>query len=117
MVLGFRAISRAGAKMAEDQKAREQRATSARATVVAIEKSGSQVRNATVTMKIRLRLEEGDKREVWGFWEVELAHVPAVQPGAKMTVRVDADNPKVCFPTIPGVEHSLMVERMDKQQV
>ncbi len=115
IVLLFLFISRAGERMIAAQRAREQQATPARASVVAIDQSGAQVRSGTVLMKIRLRHEASDGRELIGFWEVDLAHVPAVQPGAQMTVRIDKDNPGLCFPTIPGVQHSLAAERRDKR--
>jgi hypothetical protein len=102
----LRWLSRGGAEIAAEHAARLQRATQTRATVRAIERSQALRKRGTVAVKVRLRVEGPEARETVGIWEVDLVHIPAIQPDKVLDVRVDADDPGRCYPAFAGATHS-----------
>jgi hypothetical protein len=97
-----------GARLEAEHKARLERATRVRATVLAIENSAPQRKRGTVLMRVRLRVQGAEARETVGAWEVELAHIPAVQPEKVLAVLIDADDATRCYPAFAGARHSAL---------
>lgn len=90
----------------EDELRIKQAIPGATAKVIAL--GNSYVSRTYGSMSVGLRLEItppfGEPYQVISVWEVQPIHVPEVQVGKTIPVKVDAKNPKVIYPDVPWAE-------------
>ena len=112
--IAFRTIMapmRGGVEMQEkiaEYKKREARAVWTGATVVTVDKPKID-RYGMRKLKVDLRLEvespSGEKYQVKTSWLVDEDMMPQIQPGASLSVKIDAEDPETIYPNMPGVEY------------
>ena len=107
-VLLFRYMSKQGEKIVADHAAHLARCKSAKARVLQLGKSVSQVRNGTVTLKIRLEIQPSDapSYETSTVWEVPQTALVQLQPEQVVPVKIDPDDPQRVYPTLSGARFS-----------
>jgi hypothetical protein len=91
-----------------EYKIRESQAVWAGATVVTVNKPKMD-RYGMRKLKVDLRLEvespSGGKYQVKTAWLVDEDMMPQIQPGASLSIKIDAEDPEVIYPNMRGVEY------------
>jgi hypothetical protein len=91
-----------------EYKKRESQAVWAGATVVTVNKPKMD-RYGMRKLKVGLRLEvespSGEKYQVKTVWLVDEDMMPQIQPGASLSIRIDAEDPEIIYPNMRGVEY------------
>lgn len=109
IVLGVRAMIRAGAKLEAESRARIAAARPAQATVRSIASAAMQRSRGYGSMKsvIVTLAVDGADAEANGFWTLDSARISEVAVGAQVPVKIDAADPTLAYPALPGVEHDI----------
>ena len=93
---------------AKEHKERYAKAVWAGATVVTVDKPKMD-RYGMRQLKVRLRLEVetqgGETYPAKTTWLVEESVMPQMVPGARVSVRVDAEDPALIYPNMNGIEY------------
>lgn len=99
-------LARGGKKIMAEREEKLKRATKAQATVVQLGKSSPRPKSGTTIVKLRLEVKppQGEAYEVSTVWEVQQTHLPQVQPGQKVGVKIDAENAKMVYPNVNWAE-------------
>jgi hypothetical protein len=89
-------------------KKRESQAVWAGATVVTVNKPKMD-RYGMRKLKVDLRLEvespSGENYQVKTVWLVDEDMMPQIQPGASLSIKIDAEDPEIIYPNMRGVEY------------
>ena len=89
-----------------EYKKRESQAVWAGATVVTVDKPKMD-RYGMRKLKVGLRLEvespSGEKYQVKTAWLVDEDMMPQIQPGASLSIKIDAEDPEIIYPNMRGV--------------
>jgi hypothetical protein len=106
MFLVFWWLAQGGKKIAAEREERLKRATKAQATVVQLGKSSPRPKSGTTIVKLRLEIRppQGEVYEVSTVWEVQQTHLPQIQPGQKVGVKIDVDNSEIIYPNVNWAE-------------
>lgn len=110
IVVGLVAIVRAGARMQREAEARIAKARRAEATVRSVSSAPmqDQVRLRTsVKVVLDVADDAAGVREAFGFWTLDTARLAELAAGRVVPVRIDADDPTLAYPALPGVEHDI----------
>jgi hypothetical protein len=107
-VLVFWRIVQGGKRMEAEQKNRLARSLPAKAKVLQIGKSVTQVKLGTVVVKLRLEVtpQGAAAYQVTTVWEIQQAALAQIQQDHWVPVKVDADNPLVIYPNVAWAEFS-----------
>ncbi len=102
IVLGIVYAMRAGDKILAQQQARIDSATPAQATVVDLGRSNIQPHQDTITVRLFLEVQSNYRPpyRVHSVWNVDAAHIPQIQPGATVAVKIDQSDQQLVFPNV-----------------
>jgi hypothetical protein len=94
-------------KIAESKK-REKRAVWAGATVITVNKPKMDrygMRQLKVDLLLVVESPVGEKYQAKTSWLVDEDMMPQIQPGASLSVRIDAEDPEIIYPNMRGVDY------------
>jgi hypothetical protein len=110
----YRAVQapiRKGEKKLQDfaeYKKRQSQAVWAGATVVTINKPKMNHygrRQLKVDLRLEVESPAGEKYQVRTAWLVDVDVLSQIQPGASVSIKIDAEDPQIIFPNMRGVEY------------
>lgn len=89
-----------GNKAAAAQRAREARAARASASILQIGKSSPRPRQGSTVVKLRLEVHPpaAEAYQVSTVWDVQQANLSQIQPGQKVSVKIDAEDAQRVYP-------------------
>jgi hypothetical protein len=114
--IAYRAIQapmREGKKKQKEMAAfteRVARAVWAGATVVTVNKPRMDtygMRKLKVDLLLAVESPAGEKYQTKTSWLVDEDMMPQIQPGASLSVKIDAEDPEIIYPNMRGVEYRI----------
>lgn len=88
---------------------REARAVWAGATVVSIISDShhyDQHSSALIEIQLKIQPSQGDPYTTRTRWEVDMTARSIIQPGEQLSIKIDAQDPKIIYPNISGATYS-----------
>lgn len=58
-----------------------------------------------VDMVLHVTGQGGESYSTPASWLVDLVHIPQIQTGAELSVKVDRDHPDIIYPNMPGMRY------------
>jgi hypothetical protein len=107
----FQAPIREGGKKQQEvseYKKRESQAVWAGAKVVTVDKPKMDrygMRKLKVSLRLEVESPSGEKYQVKTFWLIDEDMMPQIQPGASLSIKIDAEDPEIIYPNMRGAEY------------
>jgi len=89
-------------------KKREKRAVWAGATVITVNKPKIDrygMRQLKVDLLLAVESPAGEKYQAKTSWLVDEDMMPQIQPGASLSVKIDAEDPEIIYPNMRGADY------------
>jgi len=113
-IIAFRAVRAPMREGAEKQREiaeinkREKRAVWAGATVITVNKPKIDrygMRQLKVDLLLAVESPAGEKYQTKTSWLVDEDMMSQIQPGASLSVKIDAEDPEIIYPNMRGVDY------------
>lgn len=108
VVIGVILFVRMANRDAARREARVKSALPADAKVVQVGRSQTLKNQGTVVVRLRLEIHRPEQSpyQATTAWEVGPAHIPKIQEGQSVAVKIDQDDPNIIYPRVSWAEYS-----------